>query len=221
MNSFEQNFFKKYIPEDQEIVDIIHSHPLVILWRLLTWIFLGVLIPTFLYYYSLRIREFIPFLFLEMFLYMIYIKIIYDIFDWYNDVWIITDEWVVELNWKLFKTKSQSVAFQNIEWIEVDQSWMDKILYKWNLTIHKIWDESFVLQDAVSPYKWLNKIEEEKNKKEEEEDFQQDKFDIIMDALGWVVENYLDKNVRKTKIKMEQDEYIEQYQNDDKTIDLR
>jgi hypothetical protein len=54
-------------------------------------------------------------MYLEIYLFIIYIKIIYDIFDWYNDVWIITDSGVVDLDWSIFKTKMSTIDFDNIE----------------------------------------------------------------------------------------------------------
>ena len=224
MNTFEEKFFKKYVPEWQEMKDIIHSHPLKILWSLFIWLSLWVFLPTFMYYFSEWIKNVVPFYFLEIFLYIIYLKIIYDIFDRYNDVWIITDKWVTELDWKLLKTKMQTLEYEDIEWMEVFQSWsLDKILRKWDLIIHKIWDESFALYNATSPYKGLNLIEHLKNETGNDE-YEERKLDLIMNTLSWVMEEYLDKKVGKKKWTYNNDEdneYIEKYEKSDKTLDLR
>jgi sensor histidine kinase YesM len=93
MNKFDQTFFKKYVPEGQELKEIIHTHPIQILLSLTIKIFLFVVIPVVFYYYSARIQTLIPsFVYLEIYLILVYIKIIYDIFDWYNDAWIVTNE---------------------------------------------------------------------------------------------------------------------------------
>ncbi len=57
----------------------------------------------------------IPFFVFEIYLLLIFSKLIYDIFNWYNDVWIITDSGVVDLDWALFSTDMTTVKFENIE----------------------------------------------------------------------------------------------------------
>lgn len=220
MNKFDQKFFSKYVPEGQEMMEIIHTHPIGILNWLLVKLSLFAIIPAMFYYNSISIQTLIPFYVLEIYLIIVYIKIIYDIFDWYNDVWIITSEWIVWLEWSLFKAKSDSVSYDNIEWVWVEQNGIiDKIFSKWDLLIHKIWDDSFILNNAVSPYKAVDLIEWIMNN--EEEDIETDKFDIIMDALGWVVWNYLEKGKEKTRKQEELEEKIKEIEKQIWTIDLR
>lgn len=124
MNKYEKLFFNKFIPEWNEVKFIVHEHMIVILNRLIVLIVLFVLIPSFLYYQSAWIQNNIPFYIFEIYLFIVYIKIIYDIFNWYNDAWIITESNVIDLKWALFHIKVNSVNFENIEWIEVDQAWI-------------------------------------------------------------------------------------------------
>lgn len=230
MNSFDLKFFQKYTPEWQNIQHIVHAHPIIILGRLILWLFLWVFIPVFFYYYSFRLKGFIPFYFLEWWLLIIYTKIVYDIFDWYNDVWIITDAWVIDLDWSLLRTNMSTIDFENMEWMEVEQnSIFDKILSKWDLIIHKIWDDWFVLPNCINPYAALNQVEWIKNHiedlEEHEDDGQIDRFDMIMDSLGWVVENYLKTN-NNPEVKIDPEELakaekLKKYQKSKNSIDLR
>ena len=156
-----------------------------------------------------------------------FIKIVYDVFDWYNDVWIITNDWVIDLYWKIFKTITTSVSYENIEWIEVDQNWIwDKILRKWDIIIHKIWDDVFELQDCVNPYHAVDTIEQISTEKEEYEE--DNKFDMVMETLSWVVEDYLERKwmakSESSKSRYEsikEKEVIEKAKNKKWTIDLR
>lgn len=221
MNKFDQNFFWKYVPEWQEMIEIIHTHPIGILNWLLVKLSLFAILPAMFYYNSISIQTLVPFYFLEIYLIIVYIKLVYDIFDWYNDVWIITNEWIIWLERSLFKSKSDSVSYENIEWVWVEQNGIiDKVFSKWDLLIHKIWDDSFALANAVSPYKAVDLIESIMNE-ESDEDIEQDKFDMIMDALGWVVWNYLDKKKEKTKKEEILEEKIKQIEKELWTIDLR
>jgi len=224
MNSFDLKFFQKYTPSGQEIQHIVHAHPIIILWKLFLLLFFWVFIPVFFYYYSFRLKWFIPFYVLESWLLIMYTKIVYDIFDWYNDVWIITDSWVIDLDWSLFRTSMSTIDFWNMEWMEVEQnSISDKLLKKWDLIIHKVWADWFILPDCINPYDALNAVERIKNHLDEEpEDEEIDRFDMIMDSLGWVVENYLHNN--QNPIDHEQQrkaESVEKYQKSKNSIDLR
>ncbi len=220
MNKFDINFFSKYIPEWQELITIIHTHPINIINSLIVKLALFAVLPSVFYYYSISIQKIVPFYALEILLIVVFIKTIYDIFDWYNDVWIITDCSVIWLEWSFLKANSDSIEYDSVEWVWVEQSWLiDKILGKWDLVIHKMWEDSFVLNNAVSPYKAVDIIEWIINKEEEDEEV--DKFDMIMDALSWVVWNYLEKWKKSTKNQEELEEKIKEIEKEIWTIDLR
>ncbi len=222
MNKFENTFFTKCLPENHEIRWIIHIHFIDIFSKLFLWISFWVIIPTLFYYNSWRIQIWIPFHFLELFLILIFIKIIYDIFNWYNDVLIVTNMWLIKLERSLFKTNTKSVEYDKIEWMEVEIWWLwDKIFKKWNILIHKIWDDSFFLWNANNPYKWVDLIEETANEAEIVEETNDNKFDVIMEALWWVVENYLDKKMTKIDKQKEIEKVIEEIEKNTWTIDLR
>jgi hypothetical protein len=211
VNKFNESFFAKYVPEWQKFKDIIHAHPIQIILSLLVKIWLFVIIPVVFYYYSPRFQV-VQFVYIEIYLILVYIKIIYDIFDWYNDAWIITNEWIIYLKWSLLKTKIDTIKFDAIEWFWVEQDWfIDKILKKWDLVIDKIWeeDDALVLRNATNPYKAVDLIEAVKN--ERDDPTEDDKFDMIMDSLNWVVWDYLTKN--KTVIKEQKDD--ENYKKDE------
>jgi len=224
MNNFEEKFFIKYVPEWQELFAVIHKHFSVIFLRLFFWLSLAIL-PSFMFYYSENIKELIPFYFLEIYLIIIYIKIIYDIFDWYNDVWMITNSWIIDLKWSLFKKKIDSVDFTNIEWLWVEQNWIiDTILKKWDLVIHKIWDDQFVLEDVFKPFKWVDLIEEISDSQEEDEDevnITEERFNMLINTLWWLMEWFTNKEKDSIKEKEDSSEKIEKIKEKYWTIDLR
>lgn len=222
MNSFEYTFFEKYTPEGQEIEWVIHKHFLDICMHIFMWIGMGVLLPAFLYYYSGIIQNVIPFYVLEIWLILMFIKIIYDMFDWYNDVWIITNEWVVELSWKLFWSEMTTVRYENIEWIEVQQEWIiDTLFKKWDIIIHKIWDDSFVLKEANNPYSAADIIEEVSDEYRNSSE-KSDKFEMVVETLGWMMEEYLEKKQSLSPSGYYKSKKIQRKKIDDEdAIDLR
>lgn len=222
MNNFELKFFRKYVPEWDEMLGVIHEHWIKIVDNILVLFGLFSVIPAFMYYNSYRLQEWIPFYFLEIYLFLVFTKLVYDIFDRYNDVWIITSSGVVDLDWALFSTDMTTVKYENIEWVEVEQYWvMDTIFNKWDIIIHKIGTWEFRLPDAEIPYDSLDQIE--KFSKKNTVNKKDDRFDMVMEALSGVVENYMDvsgvkKKAKNTKIEAE---YFKNIEVKEWTIDLR
>jgi hypothetical protein len=68
-----------------------------------------------MYYESGRFQELIPFSYFEIYLILVYLKVIYDVFDWYNDAWIITERNVIDLKWALLYIRVNSVDYESIE----------------------------------------------------------------------------------------------------------
>lgn len=223
MNKYEKMFFSKFINDWSEVKYIVHEHIIVILDRILIMLLLFVFIPSFMYYESRRIQELIPFSIFEIYLIILYLKIIYDIFDWYNDVWIITEKNVIDLKWALFYIRVNSVDFESIEWIEIEQKWiMDKVFWKWTLIIHKLWEETFKLKEAKIPFEALDEIERIKSEKSEEpENKEKEKFEIILEALSWVVNQYLEVSTLKKKKEESVNHKLEEVVDKKGTIDLR
>jgi len=215
MNNFEQTFFKKYIPEWQEIIEVFHKHIINIIDDILVALLLWVFIPIFLYYNSIYLQNHIDFIYIEIYLILTYVIIIYKIFDWYNDVLILTKSWVTKLEWSLFKSTTTNVDYEHIEGVWVEKNWfLDTLLQKWDLIIHKFWEEEIVLYDAKNPYKIVDKIENITSQIETPEE--NDKFEIMMNVLSWIVENYIwERKIKKEDI-FEKDinNYQEELKND-------
>ncbi len=216
------NFYKKHIPEGQNIQTIIHQHWLTVMDSFVLWLCFWAIFPSFLYYQSERLRELVPFYYIEWLLFLVFLKIVYELFNWYRDVWIITDSAVYDLEWSLLKTKVESIHFENIEWVEIDKHriW-DNIFNKWDIIIHKFWEQELAIYNAYAPYKSVDMLEQFIHPEEDEQEA--DKFDMIMDTLSGVVHEYLEKNgLEQSKKKHQDDEDEDEKIFDDRyTIDTR
>lgn len=228
MNKFDLDFFKKYVPEWQEMMHIIHIHPIVILWNLIVTICLFLVLPIWLFYNSKTIQTEVPFYFLEIYLFIIFFKIIYDILNWYTDVWILTNNSIISLNWSFLKAKTESINFDKIEWIWVEEEWiLDKILKKWDLIIQKFWEEEFILEEAINPYKAIDLIEELSSPAEESwPSITDERFNQLLEAISWAVWEHVNgKNTSPFSYKNKKDEIkkevIKRAENTEGTIDLR
>lgn len=195
MNEYDRFFFKSFVSEWSEILGVIHGHIIQIISTIIWNMLLLAIIPSYLYFKSWLIQETVPFLYFEAYLILVFLKITYDIFDWYNDVWIITDSWVVDLEWSFLNSNNVSLKFENIEGIEVEQKWLwDKVFWKWELVIHKVWEWTFTLPDAAAPYDAVNRIEEASSMHFDwDEDEDHEWYDDVMHVLSSVVKDHLDK----------------------------
>lgn len=214
------NFYKKHIPEWREVKAVIHQHWLTVMDSFVLWLTFWALIPSFLYYQSERIRDLVPFYVMEGLLLLVFLKIVYELFNWYYDVFILSDDAIYSLEWSLLKTRVESIHYENIEWVEIDKHriW-DNIFNKWDIIIHKFWEEELAIYNAYAPYKSVDIIEGLIHPSDEEEDT--DKFDMIMDTLWGVVTDYLERNGLEHSQKKEahQDQWPEY--DDRYTVDSR
>ncbi len=201
MNKFDNIFFSQHISQSTKIITILHKHIIVILDKIIINYFFWAIIPSFLYYYSDAIKWYIPFFLLEIFLIGMFIKWLYDIFNWYNDVWIITEDGVIDFEWKLFNINSVSIKYTSIEWLEfIENGIFDSILWKWDIILHKIggWNK-FILENASHAFEnlWIidKKLKEIKNKHTMEKKEPAEKnFETILKALSSVVDWYLENS---------------------------
>ncbi len=92
MNKFDEIFFSKYVSEGAEMLFVCHRHVTLIIDRIFLVLFFAVFLPAFFYFNdSFSLRSSVPFLYFEGYLAAVYLYLLYAVFDWYNDVWIITD----------------------------------------------------------------------------------------------------------------------------------
>ena len=160
-----------------------------------------------------------------------FIKIIYDIFDWYNDVWIVTNEWVIELDWALLSTNTVSVKYGSIEWIEIVQDGIwDTIFSKGKLVIHKIWGwDNFILENAALPYEAIDEIENTSRELRPDDEFEEEnephfhkwQYNMLIEALSGVVEQYMENSWYKRDDTKEKEEVIQKVKKKRGTIDIR
>ncbi len=225
INYFDQIFFSKYL-NNEEILHICHKHIIKIIDNIILWLFFWVIIPTFFYYNnSFWLQDYISFFYFKIYLVIVYIILIYQIFDWYNDVWIITNKWIIDLDWSLFKTNIVYIEYTDMRWIELQRhSFLDTLIDKWDIAINLEWEDSrFSLEDATSP--WIivwqiqDIIEDIKNHKNDDDE---SSFDILLWALKNVVKERLKEDgVYSYTENINNNEEIEKVLQKKWTIDLR
>ena len=140
---------------------------------------------------------------------------------------------MIELDWALLSTNTVSVKYESIEWIEIVQDGVwDTIFSKWKLVIHKIWGwDNFILENAALPYDAIDEIEtisrEQRLHNEEDEDYEEEphfnksQYNMLIEALSWVVEQYMENSWYKKDDTKEKEEVIQKVKKKRGTIDIR
>ena len=132
MNKFDGIFFEKYTTEGEDVVEVFHRHVIHIVDNVLFWMFLFVIVPAFFYHHNtFEVQAYISQLYFGLYLFLIWCVLIYQMFDWYNDVWILTTRGIIDLEWSPVKSKFTLIDYENIEGMEVvERSFVDNLLKK-------------------------------------------------------------------------------------------
>lgn len=231
MNQFDDLYFSKYVKEGDELLFVCHRHPILVIDNILLWCFFGVILPLFFYLQNtFTIADIISTAYFELYLVSIYLALVYVVFDWYNDVWIITNRGVIDVDWKYFTWNIQYIDYRSIHGIEIrTNSIFDGLLGKGDIHVHlEAEHENFGLSDAVNPQgivEYIQAVIDELHHGHDDghEAIDDRKpFELLLDTLTDMVREHLEKKWTVSK----EDEAIhkadlERVLRHTSTIDLR
>lgn len=233
MNKFDELFFSKYVSEGAELLFVCHRHVTLVIDRIFLILFFGVFLPSFFYFNdSFALRDLVPFTYFEGYLVATYLYLLYTVFDWYNDVWIITDRGIIDLDWNVFAGNVTYVDYHSIHGVEIRRdSIFDSLLGKGDVAIH-LEDESeeFQLAEASHPDDIAeyvqNAVAEARGRNDHghEESVQDDRepFQVLLETLTEMVKDHLSqKGVSETAEERRMaEEILKQAKRRTSTIDL-
>ena len=226
MNYFDQKFFLQYLREGDELLFVCHKHIALIIDHILAILFLGLLLPGFFYYNdSFSLQSLIPFHIFEWYVAALYIYLLYTVFDWYNDVWLVTDQGLIDIDWNLFARHITYVEYRDIRGVEIHTSSLfDSLLNKGNIVVHAEGEDAeFMLEGAVNPQEvvsYINEVTEELHQHEEDDD--KAPFEILLHTLTEMVREHLEGwGSRERSEEVATPEEIEETLHKKGTIDLR
>lgn len=109
-------FYGPYLEEGEVIVDLFHSHPIVIMKNLVKVFFIGIFIPVFLAFVFPEIA-----FFCVIWLAIGFIRLGFVFLDWYHDTILVTQSTLIDIQWKgLFTRLSMRLEFSSIEGITTE-----------------------------------------------------------------------------------------------------
>ena len=139
---------------------------------------------------------------------ILFTKFTIDFFNIYLDALVMTDSWVMlYLREWLLEYQTEMFDWDRIETISHNQKWIwDKVFFKWDILIRLEHGIDFPFENVTSPKKQAAKILQLKDRFVsnngwiENVNTDNQKFDILVEALWEVVKDYIDKweNKRNT-----------------------
>jgi hypothetical protein len=123
------------------------------------------------------------------YLFLIYFVLIYKVFDWYTDVWIMTRETLIDIKWQIFTSDIVIIPFAKIEGMEVrTYSWIYSVIGISDIVVKLMGNETLTLRNASQPTEVIHALQEavKPHKKSTNPD-DREPFDILVDTLSDVV----------------------------------
>ena len=140
--------YRGYLNDGEKIQFVIHRHLLMQMKDFSRIIFFGLLLPLFAWLLFPQ-----TLLFAAVWLSIGVIRFVYEFFDWYYDVWIVTDQSIVEVMWQGFFEKSSSrIEYHIIQGIGYEVKGFVRTVFNYgSITLDKFAGSPSVFDGAVNP----------------------------------------------------------------------
>lgn len=190
-------FYRGYLGEGEHIVHVIHRHIFMQSKDFLRIIFFGLFLPFFFWWLFPQIA-----LFASIWLAIGMIRFFYEFFDWYYDVWLVTNVSIIEIMWQGFFEKSSSrIEYHTIQGIGYEVKGMLRTLFNYgSITLEKFAGNPSVFDGARGPKKKSEMLAKA------QEDFVTNKSFRDHHALQGILTDLLQRHVVENGLPEEEEE---------------
>lgn len=142
--------YRGYLAEGEKIKFVIHRHLFMQSKSFFKVFFFGVFIPVFFWWLFPQIA-----LFAAIWLAIGVLRFTYEFFDWYYDVWLVTDASIVEIMWEgFFKKSSARIEYHIIQGIGYEVKGFGRTIFNYGtIALDKFTGGQSIFDGAVSPRK--------------------------------------------------------------------
>ena len=133
----------------------------------------------------------------------LFVKWVIDFLNLYLDCLILSKDNITFFLWEwLLEYKTEIFSRNKINTISRNQNWFwDKLFWKWDILIKLEFDTEFPFNDVSQPKKQVRKLmmlkeeflSKEKQKVEKDLSEDNDRFNVLVEAMSEVVKDYLDQ----------------------------
>lgn len=140
--------YKSYLADGEKIQFVIHRHIFMAFKHFSQIFFFGIFIPFVAWWLFPQIA-----IFAAVWLGIGALRFIYEFFDWYYDVWLITNASIVEIMWQGFFNKSSArIEYHTIQGIGYDVSGFMRTIFNYGtVTLEKFAGAASVFDGAANP----------------------------------------------------------------------
>lgn len=121
--------FQKHLEDSEEIFFVAHKHWVAVMKPVLRVLVFGFAVPWVLYMlFTVKVMFFIACVWSAF----AFVRLIYDLVDWYADAWLITSQGIIDLEWKgIFDQTSSRIEYPSIEGVsyEIKGVWATVLNY--------------------------------------------------------------------------------------------
>lgn len=83
---------------------------------MILWVFFGLFLPGFMYFLDVfHIQSSLSIWYIYGYVFALYVILMYKVFDWYTDVWILTEKTLIDLKWTWFTSNLVIIPFEKVE----------------------------------------------------------------------------------------------------------
>ena len=196
-SKIDKRYVKKYLEDWEEAIYVIHKHWIEFVLTFIKWFIIWIIIPIFLIWlYPSMTMYLIAWMMFILFMW------VYDFFDWYLDVLILTNLNLIHAEWNwFFKNFATRVWYESVwtVWFE-RKSVLSTVFDYWDLIIDA-WREQIVFENTTNPKKAEFQIIDAKNKNlraPEPEGLPVDK-QWLKDLLSEIVEDHIQNWSKKPR----------------------
>lgn len=181
--------YKGYLAEGEKIQFVIHRHLFMQAKSFFKVFFFGIFIPLVAWWLFRDIKEVA--LFAAVWLGIGILRFIYEFFDWYYDVWLVTNASIVEIMWEgFFKKSSTRIEYHIIQGIGYEVTGFGRTIFNYGtIALDKFAGGQSVFDGAVSPRKKADMLTKA------QEDFVTNKSFRDHHALQGILTDMLQKHI--------------------------
>lgn len=140
--------YRGYLAEGEKVQFVIHRHLFMQYKDFLKIIFFGIFLPLFGWWLFPQIA-----IFAALWLAIGLLRFVYEFFDWYYDVWLITNQAIVEIMWEgFFKKSSLRIEYHTIQGIGYEVKGLARTIFNYGtVALEKFTGNASVFDGAVNP----------------------------------------------------------------------
>lgn len=155
MNRIRDFLYRSYLGDGEKIIFVIHRHIFLQMTDFFKIIFFGLLLPVFVWWLFPQVA-----VITTVWIFIGVIRFIYEFFDWYYDVWLVTNVSIIEIMWEGFFQKSSArIEYHIVQGMGYEVKGFIRTIFNYgDITIEKFTGTPSVFKGALWPKRKIERL---------------------------------------------------------------